>query len=317
MTAYWDKSLKKYDKKGYAPIYKEVAEKFFSALKKHIFEFDVDKIKGIDEIHVENINYLSGYYIFPMGTNAVVHFKIKECPGWLFGIWWNQPELINKKSKSYKLVGNFFAQYEDLIDKFKPTASIIKADLTASIYKKSREPEFNQWYISDLDDVSDQIRFIMREPALAFCRDCWCWDYNKHYHDRRTAKKKFENWKAWFADKKKYTQICDEKILSFVKDNLLSHYGNAEILDQGENVSPRYQIICKKSEFMETVDAPGCYGICWEEEYPDLYEKWMAIERECKDISDQYAFVWRSPIEGDCIVIDDADYESYKKDMQS
>lgn len=317
MTAYWDKLLKKYDRKGYAPIYKEVAEKFFSALKEHIFEFDVDKIKGIDEIHIKDIKYLDGYYIFPMGTNAVIHFKIEECPGWLFGIWWREPELVDKKSKSYKLIGNFFAQYEDIIDKFKPSYSTVKADIVATVCKKSKDSESNQWHISELDDVSDQIRFILKEPALAFCRDYYHWNYNTQYHDRRTAKKKFESWKTWFADKKRYTQICDERVLSFVRDNLLSHYGSAEILDQGENVSPRYQIICKKSEFMEDVDVPGCYGIYWEEEYPDLYEKWVTIEKECKDISDQYTFVWHSPIEGNCVVIDDADYESYKKDMQS
>ena len=37
---------------------------------------------------IEDIEYLDGYFIFGFGTNSVVHFHIKECPGWKFGIWW-------------------------------------------------------------------------------------------------------------------------------------------------------------------------------------------------------------------------------------
>ena len=57
-------------------------------------------------------NYGNGYFIFDYGPNTVVHFRLKETPGWLYGIWW---ELKINTENEVSIVGKFFAQYENEI----------------------------------------------------------------------------------------------------------------------------------------------------------------------------------------------------------
>lgn len=310
MIDYWDKAIKKYDKKGYAPVYKAMAEQLFQVIIDDMFEYSWNKIKGVDAIHVEDVQYLDGYYIFPMGTNAVVHFKIKECPGWLFGIWWKEPECMDRKAGSFKMTGTFFAQYEKTIDKFKPSASSIKAEVQAEIIKKSKSSQDKIWHISDYTDMLNQIRFIIKEPELAFCRDYQVWDYNVQYLDKRRAKKIFEKWMIWYDNKEKYFKICDDKVLDFVKDKILPIYKGAKLIDRGPNWSPRYQIACKLSEYDNTVQA-GFYDI--DEADSELMSQWDTLNEECDKISDEHEFIWYSPVSYTIAVIDDADWESYKK----
>lgn len=312
MMTYWNKLIKKYDKKGYAPLYKQMTESFFSTLSSEIFAWSKDKIKGVDSLAITDVEYLDGYYLFPMGTNSVVHFKIKECPGWLFGIWWQEPVKEDKKSKTFRLKGTFFTQYEEVLDKFKPSASTIKEDFSAVIVKKSRDPELNTWHLSYIGKIMDAVRFIIRDPALAFCRDYCGWDYNTEYHDRRSAKKKFEEWQKWNTDKKTYTKICDDKIISFAKEKLLLLCGKtAELYDQGENVSPRYQMICRLSDAEGEIKGPGYYELNLEE-YPEIGAEWLDLEEECKAISDKYEFYWFNPLSNSCLVLDDDKYDLWK-----
>lgn len=307
MKNYWDKEIKKIDRKGYAPIYKEMTEQFFTTLKATIFELNVDKIKGVDDLNIESVEYLDGYFLFAMGTNSVVHFKIKECPGWLFGIWWKEPTLVGKKPKTYEMKGQFFAQYEEIIDKFKPSASQILSELCAY---KTKMSESRDWQLDYIGEVSDIIRFIIKEPALAFCRDYCGWNYNTEFHDRRSAKKKFEDWKRWNATKKTYTKICDDKVLAFVKERVLPLYGEtAQIADRGEDWCPRYQIINKVTEG-DCMRRPGYYD-SGAEEFPAAVEEFEALELECKELSHQYSFYWHCPVNLDCLFLKEDVYENY------
>ena len=90
MKDLYDKEIKRKDKLGYAETFKQCTETLFEEIRNY---FDVDSI----DIHIEDVEYLDGYFIFGSGTNSVIHFHVKECPGWKFGIWWNLPEkmLVN------------------------------------------------------------------------------------------------------------------------------------------------------------------------------------------------------------------------------
>lgn len=74
--------------------------------------------------HPTDIEYLNGYFIFEYGKDMVVHFHLKECKGWKFGIWWREVEKEAQK-KNHRFNYDFFAQYEENIDKFKPSASVL------------------------------------------------------------------------------------------------------------------------------------------------------------------------------------------------
>lgn len=71
--------------------------------------------------HPTDINVGNGYFLFDFGKNSVVHFKIKEIPYWLFGLW----ILDDKEKKEYTI--QFFGEKEDWIDKFKPSRTSISS----------------------------------------------------------------------------------------------------------------------------------------------------------------------------------------------
>lgn len=82
----YNESVEEIDRAGNAEKFKQATECFFKNISG-----DEWYTKENEHFTVEDIEYLDGYFIFAHGTNSVVHFKIKECPGWLFGIWWKEP----------------------------------------------------------------------------------------------------------------------------------------------------------------------------------------------------------------------------------
>lgn len=151
------------DALGYADRLKRSAETFFR------------RISDEYGYHFEDIEYLSEYFMVGTGTNSIVHFHIKECPGWLFGIWWTVP--VEKDDAEVEFFGEFFTQYEESIDKFKPYASIYCAELFINL-------EDENGYLFNAKRIID---FIHKEPALAFCRDRYALDYNYEYYTREQA----------------------------------------------------------------------------------------------------------------------------------
>jgi len=171
------KNVAEADSAGYADKLKESTDLFF--------RFVNDCLRDENSVHFEDVEYLDGYFLFAFGSNSVIHFHIKECPGWKFGIWWQIPDGSNPKQRYIN--GEFFAQYEENIDKFKPSRSEICAQITARPWNEEAERSCR--------DAVSCITFIRDEPYLAFCRDYWGWDYNTEYHTREEAKSEFDDWK--------------------------------------------------------------------------------------------------------------------------
>lgn len=69
----------------------------------------------------------SWYYILDFGEDSIVHFKVKQCKGWLFSIWFTRSD-DNGEFKMFDL----FAQPLNNIDKFKPSASALLYTSTPS-----------------------------------------------------------------------------------------------------------------------------------------------------------------------------------------
>lgn len=176
LSKIYHEGVDKADEKGYAEEYKRFTEYFlFKAIPEEIGENDGWTFTPYDII------YLDGYFIFGTGTNSVVHLKVKEAPGWLFGLWYRVSEETYNEKPRLVLHYNLFAQYEQFINKFKPSASIF--EVNEGVYNYIPGKEFN---VSVWDSVR-MFKFIITEPALAFCRDVFYWDYNYEYHSREEA----------------------------------------------------------------------------------------------------------------------------------
>ena len=280
----YNEQVEENDKAGYAKKFKNCAELFFQKVNE---EFALKE----SPVHFEDIQFLDGYFIFGYGTNSVVHFHIKECPGWLFGIWWTIPDGSNPEQRY--ISGELFTQYEETLDKFKPSRSCLCTTITA---------------IPDEDDqicscytAAKMIAFIRNEPYLAFCRDYCRWNYNEEYHTREEARAKYDEYRVWQDNKVKYTKECDERVIAFVKERILPLFTDAEIHDNGENCSPRYDVIAPLKKNKDLVDECGCYE--WfeddDKEGKKTMEEFNALIKECEALSDKYEFFWSVPFNPD------------------
>jgi hypothetical protein len=249
----YTESVKEADSAGLAEVYKQATDMVFDALKAEC---------GFD-ITIEDVEYLDGYFIFGRGTNSVVHFHIKETPGWKYGIWWEpvskSEDVSGEAHEEYhtdRLHCKIFAQYEEEIDKFKPSASIV-------------EEEFDLYFASPTANrlwaFASDIKFIHDEPYLAFYREMHYTDFNREYVSRAKAKGYFER---HFKEKKLAAEtnaLNDKEILSTLYNILKEDIddGVCFIYDRGDNWTPRYEIVIKNT--LEVED--GCYELF------DLFEE--------------------------------------------
>lgn len=268
------------DAAGNADIFKACADAFFDSINEGLLSEDAV------EYHFEDIQYLDGYFIFGFGTNSVVHFHVRECPGWLFGIWWNKPDERGNVS------GEFFTQYEETLDKFKPSRSHICKGFT--VVKKD---DGNYSNPSDLV-IRAQLDFIRKEPYLAFCRDYCCWDYNAEYHTREEAEERFREYCRQRDEERRYTEICDNRVFDYVREYVLPCYVDARIEDLGDCVSPRYEIRAPYEENEHLVDEPGLYSLFADddEDGARIMEGLNAVIDECNALTKEHEVWWYPPL---------------------
>ena len=274
----YENGVKKGDEAGYADVFKECTESFFAALNDDLWG-DWGDTK---EVHAEDVKYMDGYFIFGHGTNSVVHFHIKECPGWLFGVWWDIPE----SGKKY-ISGTFFTQFEETIDKFKPSASMFCENIHVSINSDGG------LVITPLSERRI-IDFIIKEPNLAFCRDYCYWDYNREYHTREEAATEYQEFRKKTDNEKKWAAILDQKAIEFVKEKICPMFNNAFVRDNGDCISPRYDVVAPYADNTDFVDSPGCYG-WFAEEDSELKNEYEDFVKECQKTAEENDVYWWFP----------------------
>ncbi len=149
---------------------KEIAELMFSKMKKMGFT-------------PYDINYGDGYFLFEMGENSVVHFKIKEVwKNWKFGMWIDSKEFEYYKNEdeagkycSYEDEPNIvqiFCQHEHLLDKFKPSRSALCINFKPTDFS-------HNWSDYRLEDMLKMIKY---HPIM--CWNEFCGDHAGYYSDR-------------------------------------------------------------------------------------------------------------------------------------
>ena len=116
---------------------RKIAEKFLDIFSK--VEFDA-----------YNVEFFNGYLFFDFGKDSVVHFRVNGVwKKWKFGIWINS----ENKTKTVQL----FVQYEDFIDKFKPSSS----DIVKTFSLEDLEDENNIYF-----EVLGMLRSLKNQPIL-------------------------------------------------------------------------------------------------------------------------------------------------------
>lgn len=100
------------------------------------------KKQGYDII---DAHWVDGYFVFETEKDTIVHFKVKQCKKWLFGMWFTNGD---EKDKRAFIV---FGQPENNIDKFKPTCSYFSYTSTADLTADEKGVEYN------LNDACDKV----------------------------------------------------------------------------------------------------------------------------------------------------------------
>ena len=277
----YEAGVKDNDKKGFAELYKEATKLLMERVSKEV---------GID-LHYEDIEYLDGYFIFGHGTNSVVHFHVKEMPGWLCGIWWypkKAPEYTEENPVYEKdvLSCNLFAQYESEIDKFKPSASTFGGEDRFDVVLAQNEGYLNQGFLSACDDF----KFIIKEPELAFYREMTYTDFNHEYVSRQKAKMFM---KRHFELKQKQVEIKEINKKEMLK--ALAHIvgpmikdGDMFVEDRSEVFTPGYELWLKNvvlDDGKPLVKKEGCYYLMDIGTWPgkkDDEKVWNKAEKECE-----------------------------------
>ena len=208
---------------------REAAEKVFNYIRENKFE-------------PTNIQYGDGYFIFDMGADGVVHFKIKGLHGWKFAMWIEtdaeklKREDNRRDGKDYPAI-QFFCQHELNIDKFKPSRSFHLVELSLEDVENGENWRFM--------DIRDMLQMIKRHPLVAFTMDA-CED--KYYHksylscylDMKTYRIK-QAIKEWWNDT--WVRVWHGSKVWFI--NRYKVVDKAELVDNNSDdwkVSPRYDM---------------------------------------------------------------------------
>ena len=310
---YFDKQVKKINKQGHARIYEFLTFRLFKDVLTEFAEFPT--LNQYDKPILSFVNFTGIRFTDSIeGDHSVIDFYVKECPDWKFRIqWYHRQESIDR-SDNYRIKGEVFCCYKPILDKFNYYNSNIKCEVLGHGMSK----EFNNtdyWYLSGSYDLKQMIEFIVKEPYLAFCRDYKGWDYNRAFHSRESAKKAFESWKAYYELSNKVKAECDKEYLDYVKENILPIYGkNTIIVDRGDNWSPRYEMICKSSEFTpEPKIKPGCYSIMTEQKEAAI--RLNDFADFLSELAENQGITWypSSVIASSVMIIADKEWNEYLK----
>lgn len=289
--------LEKEDAKGLAEVYKTAGDYI---LRSVAAEMETDQLTFTPE----DIDYLDGYFIFAMGSNSVLHFHVKECPGWKFGIWFNEVETDDstEENKQYRkdvLGVEFFAQYEETIDKFKPSASTI-TERTSHLDLENHKS--NWWFIYQMTHT---FQMIMKYPTIMWYRDMYFADLNHQYVTIEEANEKFTEWRLKENNKILIQRENDQVLLDALKyiAGPILEEGKAFIFDHGENCWPRYELVILNEDDPEQDGSYGLFGDDYDDaEADEKYwdEKVAECEKRARDADVYYhcnvshCFMYRS-----------------------
>ena len=189
-----------------------------------------------------NIQFLDGYFIFDMGEDSVVHFHIRGIKKWKFGLW----ICTDLEDDAVQ----FFAQREDNIDKFKPSASVftetVSKDRLKHIVANKSNTEYVYWNIVKL------CNHIKNNPRIAVVQE---FNYSPKYIDtpflRTYISTMFTHYKYRVGKNKRYVEenyivptfnnicakIAKEKYSYMVEDVVIDDKCKGPWI-----VSPRYDV---------------------------------------------------------------------------
>lgn len=192
-----------------------------------MFKYDKEKVKKLGERFFRKLEEVTGFTVSEVNPPSLEYlkwfddvgqpvFRIKEIPEWLFSIWFDDDNVS----------GAFFGQFEDAIDKFKPSASMYSFDFRATGEKdEDGDPTVCD---SDLCRVASAIRYIAAEPEMAFYRDVFYADYNEQLVTKEEARLQYVLYKRDQELRERLSEYLGRQAKKFVEEELVPKGGILE-----------------------------------------------------------------------------------------
>lgn len=91
-----------------------------------------------------NVTFPSGYFLFMNQTDyEIMHFKLKELPEFLFGVWNKELTFDNNETKKVPFI---FGERECFLDKFKPSRAEWSPLYNKTYFVKEREEQLKDFW---------------------------------------------------------------------------------------------------------------------------------------------------------------------------
>lgn len=91
-----------------------------------------------------NVTFPSGYFLFMNQTDyEIMHFKLKELPEFLFGVWNKELTFDNDETKKVPFI---FGERECFLDKFKPSRAEWSPLYNKTYFVKEREEQLKDFW---------------------------------------------------------------------------------------------------------------------------------------------------------------------------
>ena len=240
------------------------------------------------------------------------YFRVKEIPGWRFGVWLSEPradqDCYDGKGNVREIHGTWFCSYEKHIDKFYPSRCNFAGDFAIIL---------NEGY-SYCKPIHYPTSFILY--ALNFIRKnkyiAWYYDVDSGTPYARVSKSKAfieyckENLYDWWDKTAK--AILNKFTLSIYRKYNFYGLKNAQIYDRGPTWYPRFEMRCPLEGNEEMF---GESGYSWPDERFEkfLQKKLKKVHILATILGKRYYSI---PIDDVILVYDNIDVVCHKVDCQ-
>ena len=214
--------------------------------------------------HPYDITLGNCYFVFEGNDDSICHFKIKEIPGFLFGLWstdrfdtleyqmknnlqlWSDSFEIDSKSEVV-----FFTQYLRDIDKFKPSRSGFVTGLSRDAWEEENENgeiiKKEEWYVDNLENILHYMKkHRIRCVEYVSCMTRYIWE-----DDRSSIHLGLIFIKDWiYTYKCRFKKWLRLKCLVFISKHFANKIkmSNVLVVDWGETWSPRIHIYIRRKD---------------------------------------------------------------------
>lgn len=110
---------------------------------KQLMDGVLEKLRALGLTPI-NVTFPSGYFLFMNQTDyEIMHFKLKELPEFLFGVWNKELTFDNDETKKVPFV---FGERECFLDKFKPSRAEWSPLYNKTYFVKEREEQLKDFW---------------------------------------------------------------------------------------------------------------------------------------------------------------------------